>query len=252
MDDNHSIINVYICNMKLTYQFNEGDLVHGFTFIRYDGYKSGGGRAAIFKCKFCEKEFRCYLADVAAGRRESCGCIAKLKNIKHGATRFKVSTPEFKVWCAMKSRCYKPNIKAFKYYGARGISMCERWLNSFENFVSDMGFRPSPKHSIERNDVDGNYEPSNCRWATPKEQANNQRNNVKVEYKGRTQNVKTWCEELRLNYARVSFRIRRGWNVEDAFYKSPANKGYRAINRIRLQKEGIFVSHTFGVINISN
>ncbi len=83
--------------------------------------------------------------------------------------------PEYRVWAAMKRRCQNPNVKAWKYYGARGISVCDRWKNSYHNFIADMGLRPSKEYSIDRINNDGNYEPSNCRWATPAQQRANTR-----------------------------------------------------------------------------
>jgi hypothetical protein len=81
--------------------------------------------------------------------------------------------PEYHAWRGMMSRCYNPKSSGYKYYGGRGITVCERWKNSSNSFMEDMGPRPSPKHSVDRINNDGNYEPSNCRWATWKEQANN-------------------------------------------------------------------------------
>lgn len=89
--------------------------------------------------------------------------------------------PEYYIWAAMKKRCTSAACKDFKLYGARGITVCPRWAASFEDFLQDMGLKPSPKHSIDRIDVDGNYEPGNCRWATPAQQANNKRNNRKEQ-----------------------------------------------------------------------
>jgi len=85
------------------------------------------------------------------------------------------SAPEYSIWAGIKQRCFNPKGTAFHDYGGRGISVCDRWVESFENFYADMGPRPSPRHSVERQDVDGNYEPDNCFWATPDVQARNKR-----------------------------------------------------------------------------
>jgi hypothetical protein len=115
---------------------------------------------------------------VSRGETKSCGCLQKEKarakalreNFRHGG----YGTAEYAIWSGMKQRCFNPRSKHFKDWGARGITVCDRWL-SFPNFLSDMGFKPSPHHSIHRIDNDGNYEPSNCKWATAKEQCTNRR-----------------------------------------------------------------------------
>ena len=116
-----------------------------------------------------------FLCNLRPSNTTSCGCvhseITVNRNTKHG----KRYLPEYESWRGMKARCLRKSIKCYKYYGGRGITVCERWLNSFENFFDDMGIKPSPKHSIDRIDVDGDYCKENCKWSTPKEQSNNRR-----------------------------------------------------------------------------
>lgn len=116
------------------------------------------------------------------GVTQSCGCLRSERqaanakrvgaaNRRHGRRW----TPEYAAWRAMKSRCGNLNVPAYPRYGGRGITICEAWIESFEAFFGDMGERPSPKHSLDRRDNEGNYEPGNCRWATASEQNSNRR-----------------------------------------------------------------------------
>jgi len=108
--------------------------------------------------------------------------MSEPKRIMHGLS----STREHRIWRGIKDRCYNPNRPEYKIYGGRGIKMCKSWKNDFTAFYKDMGVRPSTNHSIDRIDSEGDYEPSNCRWATRVEQQNNMRKNVFVTYKGDT------------------------------------------------------------------
>lgn len=116
-----------------------------------------------------EKSVREYR--LKSGNTKSCGCMKKYHPMKHGMH----NTPIYAVWEAMVQRCCNPKCKAYKNYGGRGISICKEWRESFLNFYNDMGERPSSKHTLERINVNGNYEPSNCKWATWKEQSLNKR-----------------------------------------------------------------------------
>lgn len=121
-------------------------------------------------------------------------------------------TKVHRAWKAIVGRCGNPNNKSYHRYGGRGIKVCQRWLDSFEAFFSDVGFPPSPEHSIDRIDNDGDYEPGNVRWADKWTQARNKRNNLRVTIDGVTKCLAEWCEERGLNYGAISNRITRdGW-----------------------------------------
>lgn len=148
-------------------------------------------------------------ANLRCGLVQSCGCLHREKASQasrvHGETR----TSEHGVWQAMITRCENPNVQGFENYGGRGIRVCDRWRNDFAAFLADMGRRPSPTHSIDRIDVNGNYEPSNCRWATKKEQARNKRNNRLITINGETRCVAEWAERLGCKPAVVVYRYGR-------------------------------------------
>jgi len=132
-------------------------------------------------------------------------------NQTHGMS----SSPEYRAWRTMISRCKNPNASAYKNYGGRGISVCQRWVESFENFLSDMGRRPSGL-SIDRINNDGNYEPGNCRWATRTEQARNSRMAKPLTFRGETMCFSAWAERTGIHWLTLYKRIKRGWSVEKA------------------------------------
>jgi hypothetical protein len=132
----------------------------------------------------------------------SCGCA----RFKEDAYR---NHPEYTIYTAIKRRCNNKNCKSYYRYGGRGIRMCEEWSKDFMKFLEDMGKRPSPKHSIERIDNNGNYEPSNCRWATNIEQANNKSNNVKFTYNDCEYTLKQFARKFNFNYKNLHYHYKQ-------------------------------------------
>lgn len=135
-----------------------------------------------------------------------------MSNYKHGAC----GTREYKSWDAMKQRCLNPNDKDFKDYGGRGIVICERWLESFQNFLDDMGERPI-KSTLGRKDNDKMYCKSNCEWESYDLQNNNRRNVKKIEFRGQSKTLRSWSQEMNINRDTLFKRIYRDhWTVEEA------------------------------------
>jgi hypothetical protein len=145
----------------------------------------------------------------------SCGCLKKEpRPRKHGMS----CSPEYYTWSGMKARC-KPDTKNYncQIYVAKGIKLCDRW-KKFENFLEDMGTRPTPQHTLDRIDNDGNYEPGNCRWATKSEQAINRKGAINIIYKETNLNLKEWSVKLKISYSCLYARIKkRKWSIEKAF-----------------------------------
>lgn len=140
-------------------------------------------------------------------------------NETHGHAKAGAQAPEYYIWCAMKARCHAPSSSGYAKYGAKGTTVCERWRFSFENFLADMGHRPSPAHSIDRIDTLGNYEPENCRWATLEEQANNKTSNRIIDCDGRRQTLAQWSRESGVDADVISLRItKHGWPIRDAIF----------------------------------
>ena len=186
--------------------------------------RSCGRKRRVFLCRCgCGIETVCRLDKLKEGRKKSCGC----GNVKHGLSKH----PLYNIWKGMVQRCMNPSDSNYRNYGGRGVSVCERWF-SVKNFVDDMGERPDGC-SIDRIDNNGNYDPSNCRWATPRQQARNTRVNRK--YKGKC--LVEWAEETGISHHTIRDRLDKGWGWEDALKESVVQK-----SELRLKVEAAGLS----------
>lgn len=147
---------------------------------------------------------------------KSCGCLKDEYVGKELTTHGKRGTAEYRTWSNVKARCTNPLATDYFHYGGRGIQICDRWRNSFENFYRDMGPKPTDRHSIERRNVEGNYEPNNCYWATPEEQSNNKRTTVRYTTDEGELSQSQLAEKHGLSVQVLRYRLQKGWQLEQA------------------------------------
>jgi hypothetical protein len=165
---------------------------------------------------------------LVTGRYLSCGCIRRKHGHAVGANPH--CSPEYSSWSAMLARCENPKHPAFKHYGGRGITICKRWRASFESFASDMGPRPSVRHSLDRfPNGDGNYEPGNCRWATTTEQARNRSSNHHIVAHGRTMTMSEWSALHGVPSTTIRWRILNGWPPDRAVTEKSRERAAAAL-----------------------
>lgn len=173
------------------------------------------GKTCFWACLCdCGTERPVAMATLLNGKSQSCGClraeICAEVNVTHGHTKRREIPPEYGVWCALKSRCYNPNVKSFEHYGGRGIIVCAEWRGDFNRFLSDMGSRP-PGMTIERLDNDGPYSAGNCVWATRTEQAANKRGVRRVTFRGVDMTLSAAIRASGMRPRTIYRRIWRGW-----------------------------------------
>ncbi len=185
-----------------------GKKFNSWMVLGYSYHNKNGNR--VWKCQCKCGEIGYLLTYVLkSGRSKQCKRCA---SSTHGMRNTRI----YGVWTGMLDRCYNKKGKDYHNYGLRGIRVYSKWRNSFENFFVDMGNKPK-NLSLGRIDNDGNYEPGNCRWETYQQQQNNRRSNHLVTYKGKTQTLKQWSEELGISYTTISDRINKHhWEIEDA------------------------------------
>lgn len=167
---------------------------------------------------------------LVTGYTNSCGCLQReltaVKIAERTRTHGRTKTVEYHTWTTMKQRCLNPADKHFANYGARGITVCDRWRDSFEAFFADMGERPADKTSIDRIDNDRGYEPGNCRWADDIEQHNNKRNNRYLEVDGERATIGEWARRTGQSMIRIHHRLTLGWPDKEAVFGPTTGKRY--------------------------
>ena len=181
-----------------------------WTVVEEDGRRY---RAIMYKCICdCGTEQRISGTSLRSGRTKSCGCIKKERMTKHGLSRSSI----YKIWNGMMMRCSNYNNPKYRYYGKRGIEVCEEW-HDFTNFYKDMGDRPSKKYQLDRIDNSKGYSKENCHWATSKENNDNRRNSRLITINGKTQSIKDWAKHFNVNYSTACSRYRAGKTAEEIF-----------------------------------
>lgn len=186
----------------------------------------------VFQCS-CGTILSLCLEGVTSGDTTSCGCYRtealSARSILHGMRK----SPEYTSWALARARCYRPSCPVYPYYGGRGVRICARWQEpkgqGFLNFLEDMGRKPSPKHSLDRIDVNGDYCPENCRWATQTEQSRNRRTNILLTYNNKTMCSTEWAAEVGLAAECIRYRKEQGWSDEKTL-TTPVRKTERKNN----------------------
>lgn len=187
------------------------------------------------ECDCGGKHVTCYY-NLRRGNVTGCpSCSAAVRAKSEGFThwqskKFREENPEmhkvFSVWRGMIARCTNINNSHWHRYGGRGITVCERWIASFDNFISDMGMRPTPEHQIDRIDNDSGYSKENCRWASRKENARNKGMNRMLEINGELKCVSEWAEISGVHPDTALMRLNRGWSPKDAIFGSRHKRRY--------------------------
>lgn len=209
-----------------------GNTFGSWTVLEGAGKDKSNNIMWLCKCE-CGVQRAVYGSFLRTGRSTSCGCkqreLTSKKFTTHGHSKGKIKSSEYSTWEAMKQRCFNPNNNAYKNYGARGITVCDRWKDSFENFLSDMGKKPNNDLSIERIDNEKGYFPENCKWATKAEQSKNKRFYYRYGTKqytimGATKTLREWCDHCRISVNTVRSRMVRGQTIEQALFLTEAPK----------------------------
>ncbi len=184
-----------------------------------DVFEKRGKRKYWRVCCDCGHEKMVLFDNLVSGGTKSCGCMKSQLLLSNKTTHGLTKTREYVAWASARSRCYRVKGHSYKNHGGRGIVMCDRWLNDFSAFFSDMGPRPSRKHSLDRINNDGNYEPGNCRWALGVVQHNNKRSNVRVKLYGQDMTIAQFATRISVPTSSVFAYLRyKGMSPEDILW----------------------------------
>lgn len=200
-------------------------------------------RGKLFTCEECGNEFYRYPSKYKQPNR---WCSQKCVGLYYKQAGSATTThgmsyrPEYRIWSHIKDRCNNPKSNAYKSYGGRGIKVCDEWAEDFMVFYKDMGARPSSKHSVERIDVNGNYEPGNCRWATFDEQALNKQDSTYIEINGVRKHLVEWSRDTGINVETLRDRVIKGV-VGEELIKPVANNDTRLCKRGHLIAENPYI-----------
>jgi hypothetical protein len=179
-----------------------------------------GKRLVLARCG-CGREQVVQFGNIKSGRSRQCISCAKRDRPSNRRTHGEaLKTPEYFAWRGLRERCQKPENGSYERYGARGITVCERWLgrNGYANFLADMGRRPGPGYSVDRKDNDGPYSPTNCRWSTRQEQMRNTSRSVRLTIGDETLSLPEWTERSEFAYHTIWRRLRAGWSPREAVF----------------------------------
>ena len=204
-----------LCGMKHNLR---GRTFGTLTVLEFDIKSSPERTRWVCRCA-CGEVKSVMTQNLLKGDVQSCGRGMCHPNAKHGGRINR--DPEYSAWCSIKQRCYSPTCPNFARWGGRGIKMCDQWLNNYEQFLADVGRKPSPDHTLDRRNNDGNYEPGNVRWVTATVQQNNKRTNRIVEFNGRKQSVGMWATEMGVHRNLILRRLNKGWSVQRAITEKP-------------------------------
>lgn len=191
-----------------------GKVFGRLTVLRRSHRGPAGVTFWLCKCE-CGQEIATPLFPLRSGRTKTCGCYGKKRigtfNKTHGLSHRR----EYTIWCGIKARCYNKSNRSYPRYGGRGVTVCQRWRESFDAFIADVGWPPTDRfYTLDRKDGTKGYEPGNVRWATYDQQANNTRSNKRLTAFGRTQTIAQWARETGLHYRLISARLAAGWPHE--------------------------------------